>query len=245
MFKNYFDGKDTAIFDLDGTLVDSHPIWDEACAMVSDSFGSVWRGTNFLIFPSIQEVWENYLDAGKRGIDADISELVELTNKNFFEIFLSSEPQELLKDGFITFVDELINAREFKVGMVTNTDKEIGSQMLNHLGIEPLFQAVVYGDEVSQKKPNPKIYKKVMKLLKSKSGKSLAFEDSPSGIKSAISAGLDVIRVQNKLFSEKDFSDFDLIYVNDFSVFRGNLDKTRKEVYSEALSQLDEGPEDL
>jgi len=237
MFKNFFQEKKAVLFDLDGTIANTHPIWNQACAEVSQNLGFTWRGYNFLTEPSLEKTWESYLDMSGENYGVPISALVSQTKDKFITKFLSMDPEDILRDGFWVFLNEIRLERKMKAGLVTNSDRDVTETLLKHLGINGLFSAIICGDDVKNRKPDPEMYKKALGALEVKAEEALCFEDSPTGVKAAQKAGLTIIRIKNPLFSDKDFPS-NLIFVDDFTVFPGNLDKTKKEVLQESLQKV-------
>ena len=74
------------------------------------------------------------------------------------------------------------------------------------------FAVLVTGDEVERGKPYPDIYTKTIQLLDIKPQESVVLEDSINGIFSAHAAGIPVICVPNKHYSEADYSQADKIF---------------------------------
>jgi len=240
MFKRIFKGKEAVVFDLDGTLVDSKPLWNAACTEVSKNLGFEWRGSAFLRGKGLRSAWDEYLRYVDINPGVSIEDLVKQTKDKFLKI-LDSTDLELL-DGFWHFISILKDERNFKLGLVTNTDKEVGQRILQKLGVNNVFDIALFGDDVKKKKPNPEIYKLVAKKLGIKHHKILVFEDSVEGVRSAVKAKMSVIAIWKPSSPpKKEYSSRVLLFVEDFSVFPGNLDTTYKESllreYSEDISE--------
>jgi len=60
MFKQIFEGKEAVVFDLDGTLIDSKPLWNMACTEVAQNLGFEWRGSAFLGGQGLRSTWNEY-----------------------------------------------------------------------------------------------------------------------------------------------------------------------------------------
>jgi len=236
MFKQIFKGKEAVVFDLDGTLVDSKPLWNAACTEVAQNLGFEWRGSAFLGGQGLRSTWNEYLRYADINPGVSISELVKQTKDKFLKR-LASADLELL-DGFWHFMLMLKDERNFKLGLVTNTDKDVGQKVLQELGVSNVFDIALFGDDVKKKKPNPEIYKLACKKLGIKPHKILVFEDSPEGVKAAVKAKMPVIAIWNPSSPpKKEYSTNVLLFVEDFSVFPGNLDKTYKESLLQETSE--------
>lgn len=238
MFKSYFYGKKAVLFDLDGTLVDSHPIWNDACAEVFDNLGLSWTGWNFFRESPLTKVWESYLEATGISPGFPVSTLVDQTMNGYLRrISVIEDGSVLIKDGFTSLAAELKNDKQMKLGLVTNSSQITADKTIDVLGIRRYFDLFLYGDMVKKPKPDPEIYELALKKLGLKGREVLCFEDAPDGMKSALSVGMKVIGIRNPLFLDKEYpSKVDLI-VPDFTAFPGNLDKTKNEVILEAINQ--------
>lgn len=71
---------------------------------------------------------------------------------------------------------------------------------LNFIGAKDSFSLVLAGEDVSQGKPNPEIYNKVLEKLGVLPGEALIFEDSPVGIGAAEAAGINYILINKSYF---------------------------------------------
>ncbi len=88
-----------------------------------------------------------------------------------------------------------IGDRHLKQAVVTNAPPENAQFMLETLGLDQVFPLVILGDEVEKGKPDPMPYQEALRRLGAIASEALAFEDSPSGIRSATGAGVFTIGV--------------------------------------------------
>lgn len=234
MFKQFFENKEVVIFDLDGTIVPTGFLWNEAFKQVYENLGYDWRGKNFISGGGTRDVWEDYLDYESVTPEIPFSEIVNQTHSHFLRLLADSDIA--VRDGFWRFIDELKN-REFKLGLVTNTDRDVAEKVIDRVGISQIFDFEIFGDDVKKKKPDPEIYKKSIKESGVKPWKILVFEDSPTGAKSADKAGLETIVLWEPGISpnQGDYPRGILEFVPDFSPFIGNLDLSTREYYEKLV----------
>ena len=81
---------------------------------------------------------------------------------------------------------------------------------VERLGIRPLFDAVVTGDEVAHRKPAPDVYLEAARRLGVDPARSVAIEDSRPGITAARAAGMKAIAIPHWLTERHDLSAADL-----------------------------------
>ncbi len=82
---------------------------------------------------------------------------------------------------------------------VTNAPRLNAEMLLAGLGIMDRFQAIVIGDELPHAKPHPQPYLEGMRAVNATAARSVAFEDSRSGIKSASAAGIPTVGIRTSL----------------------------------------------
>lgn len=83
-----------------------------------------------------------------------------------------------------------------KTGLVTNAPRKNVDFMLEILELAEIFDAVFVAEsDVREGKPDPAIYKLALERLNITPETALAFEDSPSGIRSAVGAGIRTIGI--------------------------------------------------
>ncbi|KAJ0262312.1 Haloacid dehalogenase-like hydrolase domain-containing protein Sgpp [Hirschfeldia incana] len=95
-------------------------------------------------------------------------------------------------DGLIKLT-KWIEERGLKRAAVTNAPKENAELMISKLGLTDFFQAVILGSECEYPKPHPGPYLKALEVLNLSKEHTLVFEDSVSGIKAGVAAGMPVV----------------------------------------------------
>jgi HAD superfamily hydrolase (TIGR01509 family) len=123
--------------------------------------------------------------------------------------------------GLLDFMQEAKN-RGLSLVLVTNAPEENVEVLLLALELKEFFDEVVLSDEVGPVKPDPAPYKAALERLNVLPEEALAFEDSTSGIASAVGAGLPTVGIASTQTPEtledagafmvvKDFSDPELL----------------------------------
>jgi HAD superfamily hydrolase (TIGR01509 family) len=91
----------------------------------------------------------------------------------------------------------------FGTGLVTNAPQENVGAVLPALRLEDFFDAVVPAEEVRAGKPDPEPYRAALEKLDADPDETLAFEDSVSGIASAVGAGIPTVGIASIQRPEK------------------------------------------
>jgi HAD superfamily hydrolase (TIGR01509 family) len=122
--------------------------------------------------------------------------------------------------GLLDFVEEG-KSRGLRMALVTNAPEENVETILLALELREFFDEVVLSDEVGDVKPDPALYKAALDKLDVAPEEALAFEDSTSGIASAVGAGVPTVGIASTQAPEtlkdagafmvsKDFADLEL-----------------------------------
>lgn len=178
------------LLDLDGTLANTDPLHYQ-------TWLEVLKPHNIELTPSLYKARisgktnaEIVQDLFPQFSEADGMKLADAKEALFREIATDLPPLGGLMD-FLAWVNE----QNLKTGLVTNAPRENTDFMLNALNLSDYFNAVVLSDEVGIGKPDPMPYQYCLNQLNILAEDAIAFEDSPSGIRAAIAAGIKTVGV--------------------------------------------------
>jgi beta-phosphoglucomutase-like phosphatase (HAD superfamily) len=176
------------LFDLDGTLVDTREanylayraaFAESGHELTREQFETTWGrdSRDFIpdLLPGAPTAAVDTIRAAKSRLYTD-------------QLHRTSANQALV--GFLRLV-----APTHPTALVSTAKSANGRQILDAHELTPLFDVVVWGDEVTRSKPDPEGYLRALDLLGADASSSLAFEDSETGRKAALAAGLRVLEV--------------------------------------------------
>lgn len=179
-----------AIFDMDGVIVDNHHYhvksWAEFCQKYSIPFDETDFRARF--FGKInQDIFKELMSNSltNEQINA-LGEEKELMYRNIYKDFI--EPVK----GLVPFLKNLKDAG-IKTAVATSAPTSNLDFTIDSLNIRDLFDVIVDASMVSKGKPNPEIYLKAAEQLQISPNHCVVFEDSVSGIKSGLNAGMRVV----------------------------------------------------
>lgn len=236
MYKRFFENKKAIFFDLDGTLADTEPLWNDAFNNVLNSIGFGWLKSDIPAGNSIESRWDYMIKEGGVETNTKIKDLTEATYDIFLRTLYTSDLD--VRPGFWELIDDLKTDKNMKLGLVSNTDRKVVDKILEHLQIWDVFDVNLAGDEVLIKKPDPEIYFKATQKIQVKPIDILVFEDSVTGAKSADKAGMDLIIIWDGLIDKKRYPKRALEFFSDFTPLLGNLDQTFDEMAKKALEKV-------
>lgn len=182
------------LFDHDGTLVDTEPVWAAAKVALTAEFGGTWTEQDTLdcLGLSMQFTLDRLRERGVNLPDEEINNrLVAKVHKT-----LARQPVEFLP-GIEHFLSEVRDA-QIPAAVVTNATTSVARRTAN-AAPEGTFSVIIGNDETTHPKPNPQPYLLAAERLGVDPTQCVAIEDSPSGVRSATAAGMRVIVVPGEL----------------------------------------------
>ena len=149
--------------------------------------------------------------AGVKDKDDYIKELHKLKTDCYMQIIDSG--QLPLRPGVARLVDEAITADIALAVCSTSNERAVNLVVARMLGLErkSRFAAILAGDVVSRKKPDPEIYNLALGRLGLQPQECVIIEDSRNGLLAAKSAGIRCVITTNGYTENEDFSEADLV----------------------------------
>ena len=208
-----------AIFDFDGTLVDSMFIWDTFGADYLRTLGKEPRENLTETFKTftLEQAAEYYRE--HYGVALSVNEIVDGVNEMVAEIYRT---KVALKNGVLEFLRDL-RSKGVKMCVATVTDRPIVEDVLCNLGIRDFFTEIFTCAEVGYNKETPHIYRAALDVLGTKKDETVVFEDALHALMTAKNDGFTVAAVYDKheakqieMRSEADY------YISDYEHFAWN-----------------------
>jgi HAD superfamily hydrolase (TIGR01509 family) len=183
---------DAVVFDLDGVLIDSEPLWDDVRRGVVASAGRDWPAdaTEALQGMSTPE-WSAYL-TDVVGVPGSAEEVATTVIDGMVVRYQSHLP---LLPGAVEAVQRL--ASRWPLGLASSSPRRLIDTVLEAAHLSDHFRVTVSTEEVTAGKPSPAVYNEVVRRLGADPSRVVAIEDSSNGLRSASAARLRVIAVPN------------------------------------------------
>ena len=203
-----------AIFDLDGTLVDSYDAHFEAWRLVSARHGvAVTVDDYYAHFGRRNEdlLRECWLRAGRGELTRDeIHTLDEEKESAYREIVAVRFP---IMDGARELVAGLRNDG-FRTAVGSSGPPLNVQRAIDGLELAGAFDAVVTGRDVKRSKPDPECFLLAAEKIGIEPSQCVVFEDAPAGITAAKAAGMKCIAITSKGHTPERQKDADLVVPN-------------------------------
>lgn len=206
-----------AIFDLDGTILDSMFIWDTIGEDYLLSLGIEPKESlkeTFKTF-TLEQVAEYYIE--NYGVTLSVNEIIDGVNKMAEKYYTETV---LLKSGVEDFLKNL-KAKTVKMCIATVTDKHLVEAALKRLGVRDYFSQIFTCASVGHSKEEPHIYREAQKHLNTEKDETVVFEDALHALKTAkadgfVTTGVFDVHEENqeelKMIADcyiEDYSDFE------------------------------------
>lgn len=210
------------IFDLDGLLVDSEPVWFKVRTEMFRRFGMLWTdGDQKALMGRNTQSWIDYVYdklAGRLSKEEITRETLEGMIKSYQDRSLRVMPG----------ADQALDycSGRFTLGLASGSPQVLIDAALQANGWGTYFSQVLTSDEVSQGKPSPDVYVEVMKRMGVHPSESVVVEDSGSGILAGKAAGAAVIAVPNEhLMPPKETLEAADIVIGSLGLFRSAIER--------------------
>jgi beta-phosphoglucomutase-like phosphatase (HAD superfamily) len=181
---------EAVVFDLDGVLIDSEPVWEHVRRGLVAGYGGRWPddAQQRLMGMSTSE-WARYLSEDL-GIGLPPDQVARLVIRAMAGQYQHHLP---LLPGAVEAVRRM--AGRWPLGLASSSPPALIHTVLTTAGIAPLVAVSISTEEVPQGKPAPDVYLTVASRLGVAPERAAAVEDSSNGLRSAAAAGLHVIAV--------------------------------------------------
>ena len=183
-----------AIFDMDGTLLDTEKYYTQGWIETADKFNverkpalaSAMSGSASTDMPAIMKRFYPNVDA-KKYVEM-VREFVK--EKSAEEIKLMSGVKEML---------DYFKSKNILMAVASSSLKSVVEQNLERTGIRDYFNVVIGGDEITNGKPAPDIFIKAAEGLNLSSKDCYIFEDSFNGIRAGHASGATTIMIPDQV----------------------------------------------
>lgn len=189
--------KKAILIDMDGTLVDSHPVLMQVYFDFMKNMGVSGSKEEFqeLVGPSMPEVVA--ILRQRYNIDLSVQDLVGRYHETLERVYTN---QLKIFDGVKEFLS-YVKSRGVKIALVTSATEHLAYKFLCSQGIDGFFNRVITPSE-GKGKPAPDIYLRALKALSIHPDEAIVIEDSPNGVQAAVSAGIHTFHIFNTSLPE-------------------------------------------
>ncbi len=181
------------VFDMDGLLVDSEPLWQRARIAAFGAERLRWtEADQQRVMGSSTQAWARQIQA-KLGDSTPTEEIIERVLDELVALYRREVP---LMPG----ANEILNLLRgrYPLGLASGSPYRLIHAALESAGWDGIFDPVLSTDDMPRGKPAPDIYLAVAGQMGVPTGHMAVFEDSPNGILAGLEAGVKVIAVPGR-----------------------------------------------
>ncbi|WP_418766609.1 HAD family hydrolase [Longicatena caecimuris] len=189
---------DAVIFDMDGVLIDSEPIYMHHVLSFYERFGIhvPYEEVVKLASSSNEASWQMMASWWKEAIDP--KELEQL-----YETIMQGEEEVVFADivnPYVRYILPRLRERGIKTAIASSSPMSAIHAMMQQCQLSNSFDLVVTGRDFPFSKPDPAIYLHTVKQLKVAKEHCIIIEDSTYGIEAAIRADIKVAALKDERF---------------------------------------------
>ncbi len=177
------------IFDMDGLMIDSEPLWWRVEHALAAEHGIAWSDelAHACIGRGLPNVIRTMQPLGlPLDVGAGVARLVDGFIARIDELQLKPGCLEILAAG---------QAASLRLALASSSTARLIEAVLARFALAPRFAAVVSGDDVARPKPAPDIFLRAAGALGVAPARAVVLEDSLAGVEAARAAGIAVIAV--------------------------------------------------
>ena len=182
----------TVIFDIDGLLVDSEPLWNEAASEVFKLYGvglteEQYKTTTGLRTKEFIQWWFSHYHIG--------NEEYTRAEKKIIELVLDKIAHKGKIMPGVPYIFDFFYQKQFKIGLATSSPPALIELVVGMTGISNYLHATSSAEDLLFGKPHPQVYLNCATLLNSAPVECICFEDSYNGMIAAKAARMKCVVV--------------------------------------------------
>ncbi|HKJ12514.1 MAG TPA: HAD family phosphatase [Ornithinimicrobium sp.] len=187
------------LWDMDGTILDTEPYWMAEETRLVEEAGGTWstQEASELVGSDLNHSAQALLERTPVSGSSD-----EIVNALLDGVVRQVREEIPWRPGARELIAELAEA-EVPMALVTMSWQPLAEVLLEALP-PSTFAAVVTGDQVSDGKPHPEPYLTACRRLQVEPADCLAIEDSPTGVRAALAAGVRTLAVSHMVQVDED-----------------------------------------
>ena len=192
-------GKKYILWDHDGVLVDTEKWYYEATRRALSELGISIEKTQYLDF--MQDGISLWNLASEKGIPAEIIQTYKDKRNTYYQDYLIRQDIEI--PGVIKTLRAL--SRNHAMAIVTTSKRKDFELIHCKRSIVKYMDFVLTVEDYSRAKPDPEPYLTALRRFQAVPREAVVIEDSARGLRSAVTAGIDCIIVENDFTNTQDF----------------------------------------
>jgi len=198
------------IFDMDGVLIDSEPIYIEIDKIMFKKYGldSSKIDLEDYIGINLYEMWEDLINKNQLEIN-DLDKIVEDHVTNFY-LALKNNKELQLMPGILDWI-KYFKENNIKMMLASSSYPLIVQHIYSRFNLDNYMCGYIDINEIKNGKPAPDIFLQAAKMMKVNTDNCLIIEDSEHGVNAAYNAGIKSIAFQQRADARQNLAKADMI----------------------------------
>ncbi|MBH0776423.1 HAD family hydrolase [Nocardia bovistercoris] len=181
------------VFDMDGVLIDSEPVWEQVRRDYVAEKGGRWLpDTQKRLMGMSTGEWSRYLSADRDADGLGVGGSAEQVAREVIERMAAHYDRAVpLLAGAVDAVQRM--SQNWPLGLASSSPRALIDTVLGRTGLIEFFDVTLSTEQVERGKPAPDVYLTVARALRRNAADCAAVEDSSNGLRAAHAAGMRVI----------------------------------------------------
>ena len=208
---------EAVIFDLDGLLVDSEPVWNEARVAMAAHHGQTWTlADHYQVMGVNTDEWAAYM-IKRLKLSMSVKEVREEVIDEMVAMYQRQIP-------FRPFAIEAVqwSAAHYPTALASGSPRRLIEIVTQVPELQGCFREILVGDEVGEGKPHPAVYLETARKMGLAPELCVCLEDSPNGVLAGYRAGMAVINIPDPRYpltaEQANYADLVLESLGEFNI---------------------------
>ena len=215
--------KTAVIFDIDGLLINSEPLWNKAAAEIFRQYGISLTEAQYAITTGLRS--KEFVAHRLNEYKIPSTEYARAEQRVVDQAMLYIDKEATLMPG-VEHIFQFFLEKEFKIGLATSSPTALIEWVKDKLGIRSLIHASCSAQNLPYAKPHPQVYLNCAQAMNSSPLECICFEDSFNGMIAAKSARMKCVVIPHAYNSKEEkwgAADLKLSSLQNFGELHFNL----------------------
>ena len=178
------------IFDMDGLLIDSEPLWQQAGAETLQEYGVTLTDEQYILTTGLRtpewvDYWFTHFAISKESAKEAARQIEQAALNKIKEHGEAMEGVQYIMDFF--------KANNFLIGLASSSPMRLIEAVVEKLNIQPYLNAITSAEHLPHGKPHPQVFLNCAELLQVPPTTCICFEDSFNGMIAAKAARMKCV----------------------------------------------------
>lgn len=208
----------TVLFDMDGLLIDSEPLWQEAGSAALAEYGiqltdEQYHSSTGLRTPEWIDHWFRVYGLPS----TDMRAAIDRIESNAIDMIRS---KGVVMPG-VDYILEFFRQQQFRIGLASSSPMRLIEVVVDMLGIRQYLEVIMSAEKLPYGKPHPQVFMEAAASMKVSPGHCVVFEDSFNGMIAAKAAKMKCVVVPAPSMHHEtrwDAADYKLSRLDEFNM---------------------------